>query len=361
MKQRLLARTAVFSVLAACAFSEPALAQWLNYRVSGIPRTADGSPDLSAPAPRSSDGTPDLSGIWSGGFNDRYVANIAADLKPGEVQPWAEALWQERILNFSKDSPRSLCLPNPPLPYLTAPFRIVQTPQLVVLISEGGGSDSITRTIFADGRRLPKDPDPTWLGYSVGRWEGDTLVVDTAGFNDRNWLDVYGHPQTEALHITERFRRIDFGHLQIEMTFNDPTVFTRPFSITISKVALPDSVLLESVCEKNERILSHVVGGTGVRLPRTLLSTYAGIYELAPGREIPISARGDLLFMQLDARRGEAPLVPRSENHFESRAGGTVVEFVKDATGGVTHLVLREAGGEQRARRTGDLIQSDKR
>jgi hypothetical protein len=102
MKQRLLARTAVFSVLAACAFSEPALAQWLNYRVSGIPRTADGSPDLSAPAPRSSDGTPDLSGIWSGGFNDRYVANIAADLKPGEVQPWAEALWQERILTSAK-------------------------------------------------------------------------------------------------------------------------------------------------------------------------------------------------------------------------------------------------------------------
>ena len=237
-----------------------------------------------------------------------------------------------------KDSPLARCLP------VSVPFhnffnltRIVQTPALMVILYESPNSPH--RTVFTDGRDLPKDPNPTWLGYSVGRWEGDTLVVTTAGFNDRAWLDSAGHPQTESLRLTERLRRRDFGHMDFEMTIDDPKVFTRPFTVKTERLLAPDTDLLEDVCE-NERDRPHMSGDSGIRLSPELLATYAGVYELAPGREAVVTAIGDLLFVQ-GLNEPKLPLLVQSETTFMSTATPTGFEFVKDAQGKVTHLIVR--------------------
>jgi len=335
------AGAAVLTLLAAAS----GFAQWLNYPTPGIPRLADGKPNLSAPAPRTTDGKPDLSGIWRGA-GPLYRFNIAQDLKPEDVQPWAEALFLERVRNNRKDSPLARCMP------VSVPFhnffnlaRIVQTPTLVVILYESPNSPH--RTVFLDGRELPKDPNPSFLGYSIGRWEGDTLVVTTSGFNDLGWLDSAGHPQTESLRITERFRRRDFGHMDFEMTIDDPKVFTRSFTFKTERLLAPDTDLLEDVCE-NERDRIRMSGDGGVRVSPQLLETYAGAYEIAPGREAVISVTGDMLFVQ-GLNEPKLPLVAQSETQFMSTATPTGFEFVKDAQGRVTHLMVRGAGGDQKA------------
>ncbi len=228
-------------------------------------------------------------------------------------------------------------------------MRIVQTPALMVLLYESPNSPH--RTVFTDGRDLPKDPNPTWLGYSVGRWEGDTLVVTSAGFNDRGWLDSAGHPQTEALRVTERFTRRDFGHMDFEITIDDPTVFTKPFTVKTQRLIVPDTELLEDVCE-NERDVARMSGGTGITVSPEVLATYAGTYELAPGREIVVRVTGDLLFVQ-GLNEPKLPLLVQSETHFMSTATPTGFEFVKDARGAVTHLIVRGAAGDLEAVRKG--------
>jgi hypothetical protein len=235
-------------------------AQWLDYKTPGIPRTADGKPNLVAPAPRAADGKPDLSGIYQAA-NGRQFQDISAGLKAGEfpIQPWAAALARRREEENRKDDPYSPCLP-PAVPRINVanhPFKILQLPGLVAILYE---TSNTFRQIFTDGRPLPKDPQPAWLGYSVGKWEGDTLVVETTGFSDRNWLDGdKGHPLTDALHVTERFRRADFGHLEIQVTLDDPKAFTKPWTIKQSLNLLPDTELLDNVCE-NERDTEHLVG-----------------------------------------------------------------------------------------------------
>src|ERR1051326_2252397 len=196
----------------------PLAAQWLEYRTPGIPRPPAGKPNLSAPAPRTADGKPDLSGVWRGPGAGSYDRNVARDLKPSDIQPWAEQLYQERVRDLGKNAPRANCLPDPfPYYHMVDLARFVQTSSLIAIMYQGT-TNSVHRTVFLDGRPLPKDPNPAWMGYSVGHWEGDTLVVDTAGFNDRSWLDIEGHPHTEALHITEKFRRRDFRPMDLEMT-----------------------------------------------------------------------------------------------------------------------------------------------
>src|SRR5688572_9317594 len=211
-------RMAFAAVALVSALSTTLAAQWLNYPTPGIPRLPDGKPDLLAPAPRTADGKPDLSGVWRGA-GPLYRFNIAQDLNPEDIQPWAEALFLQRVRDARKDSPLARCLPvSIPFHNFFNLMRIVQTPALIVMQYESPNSPN--RTGFTEGRDLPKDPNPTRLGYSVGRWEGDTLVVTSAGFNDRGWLDSAGHPQSEALRITERFRRRDFGHMDFEMTID---------------------------------------------------------------------------------------------------------------------------------------------
>jgi hypothetical protein len=346
-------------LLAAALVSMPLAAQWLTYKTPGIPRTQDGKPNLSAPAPRTADGKPDLSGIWRAPRSSVYTQNIAADLKPNEIQPWAQAVYQEHIRNLGADSPRAHCLPDPPAYYhLAGLSRIVQTPALTVIINEGISNSGTTRTIFTDGRGLPEEMNPTWLGYSVGRWEGDTLVVTTAGFNDKTWLDFSGHPHSEALRTTERFRRRDFGHIDFEMTIDDPKTFTRPFTFKAVKTLAADTELLETICE-NERIAPHLVGGNGFRLAPDTLAKYAGTYEVAAGREAVVTVDGESLVLHLSPSGDVQTLAAQSETTFVGRGNGTEVltgdqvEFVKDSSGAVTALALHARRGEQKAVRKG--------
>jgi hypothetical protein len=329
----------------ASLLSTNAAAQWLDHPTPGTPRLPDGKPNLSAPAPRTADGKPDLSGVWRGA-GPLYRFNIAQDLKPEDVQPWAEKLFLQRVRDSRKDSPLARCLP------VSIPFhnffnltQIVQTPGFIVILYESPNSPH--RIVFTDGRALPKDPNPTWLGYSVGRWEGDTLVVTSAGFNDKGWLDTAGHPQTESLRIIERLRRRDFGHMDFEMTIDDPKVFTRPFTMKKERLLAPDTELLEDVCE-NERDGPHMIGGSGIRLSPELLATYAGVYELETGRKVVVTVTGDMLFVQ-GLNEPKLPLLEQSETQFMSTANPTGFEFVKDAQGKVAYLMVRGAAGDQKA------------
>jgi hypothetical protein len=340
-----IAAAALVSVL-----SMPAAAQWINYRTPGVPRLPDGKVDLSAPAPRTADGKPDLSGVWRAGRTGEYGYdfNLAVNLKPGDIQPWAEMLRQQRVQDFRKDSPLARCLPVS-VPFLN--FRglsqIVQTPAVIVVLHESPNSPH--RTIYTDGRELPKDIDelnPTWLGYSAGHWEGDTLVVNSAGFNDLGWLDVGGHPQTESLRITERLRRRDLGHMEYEMTIDDPKTFTKPFTLRADKTLAPDTVLLEDICD-NERSGTHLVGGVKVALET--LAKYAGTYEFGPERQAVVTASGDQLLIQDSAHPADRLFIARSETTFPSSVSMASVEFVKNAQGAATQLIRREGGKSETA------------
>ena len=238
-------------------WSSPATAQWIVYPTPGIPRTPDGKPNLTAPAPRTREGKPDLSGIWltpSG----RWLNNLAADGVDVPFTPWALALFKERQENNGKGRPSERCISHGVTDFdaLRTPTKIIQTPAVTAILFEAYNH---YRQIFTDGRPLPKDPQPAWLGYSVGKWEGDTFVVDTIGLNDQTWLDDGGHPHSERLHVTERFRRPDFGHMEIQITIDDPQAYTKPWTVTIPKQLMADTELIEFMCE-NEKDLPHMVG-----------------------------------------------------------------------------------------------------
>jgi hypothetical protein len=247
------------SVFAVCALSMPAAAQWLNLPSKGLPRTADGKPNLTAPAPRTADGKPDLSGIWQPPSG--FVFNIATGKKPEDIplQPWAAALYKQRRENLSIDDPVGHCIMAgvPRADAVPYPFKIANSSGMVVILYEAVHG---FRQIFTDGRQLPKDPNPTWMGYSVGHWDGDTFVAETTGFNDKGWLDNDGRPSTEALHVTERFKRKDVGHMDLEITIDDPKAYTKPWVVNEAFKLLPDTELLEYVCNENNKDLEHLVG-----------------------------------------------------------------------------------------------------
>ena len=240
-------------------------AQWLKVRLPDTPRSPDGSPNLKAPAPRTPDGKPDLSGIWRAA-NNRYIADLGADVEGGvPFRQEAARLYQERLDNNGLDRPSGKCLPKGVPEGMTIrgyPFKIVQTPKVTLVLYE---IFVAYRQIHTDGRDFggfakdPGDVHPAWLGYSIGRWEEDTFVVETLGVNDRTWLDDSGYPHSDALKITERMRRPDFGRLEIEFTFDDPKMYTRPWTVTVPFELVPDTELLEYVCE-NEKDLPHMVG-----------------------------------------------------------------------------------------------------
>jgi hypothetical protein len=267
-------------LLLLAALSTCAPAQWLNYPTPGVPRTQDGKPNLTAPAPRTADGKPDLSGVWMHERNSlaemkrlfgenvgatnvpgmevetvsKYAVNILVDFKPEEspMRPEAAEIFRRRATGLEE---RSTCLPvGVPLgSLLSEPFKIIQSPRLMAVLFE-----DTHRQIYTDGRVLPTEfAQPSWLGYSTGKWDGDTLVVETAGFNDKTWLDVIGHPHSEALRITERYRRRDFGHLNAEMTFDDPKMYTRPFTIKVSYELQANSDIFEYFCDENEKDSAH--------------------------------------------------------------------------------------------------------
>jgi hypothetical protein len=242
--------------LAVAAWCVPLDAQWINYPTPGIPRRPDGKPNLSAPAPKMPDGKPDLSGVWEH-LNSRDTAYYLDGIDI-PWQPWAKKLFQERTEDNQKENPESRCLPRG-VPKADAfdMHKIVQAPGLIVILYE---YQNMFRQIFTDGRELPKDPNPAWMGYSVGHWEGDTLVVESNGFNGKAWLSGRGNPITDALHLTERIRRRDFGHMDIQITIDDPKAYTKPWTAQLHPELLPDTDLLEFVCGENERDVRHLVG-----------------------------------------------------------------------------------------------------
>lgn len=250
----------VLGVLLALAVGAGALeAQWIKHPTPGIPRLPDGRADLEAPVPRLPDGRPDLSGLWRGTRN--LINDISVGAAPGELVllPWAKALLDERIGNFQRDDPTASCIPGG-VPRSTLvgsfyPFRTVAAPGRLFILYE---AVHWWREIFLDGRALPADMNPTWMGYSIGRWEGDELVVTTAGFNNRGWLDNKGHPATDRLRVTERFIRRSFGRMDIQITVDDPGAYERPFTITQPVQFQADNDLLEYVCNENNRYFEIV-------------------------------------------------------------------------------------------------------
>jgi hypothetical protein len=259
---------AIFAVV----FAVPLAAQWLHYPTPGMPRTADGKPNLSAPTPRMADGKPDLSGVWDGdhkpacpprGCDDnqtvREFLDIGATLKDGlPYKPGMAELAKARREPPKTDEPITRCLPVGIMERHThGTYRkIVQVPGLVVILNELNKS---YRQIFTDGRPFPDDMQPAFDGYSIGKWEGDTLVVQTTGFKDGIWLDAFGDPMTDAAKVTERFRRVDFGHLQIEVTVDDPKAYTKPWTITLYQIIAPDTDLIDYICLENEKDIQHMV------------------------------------------------------------------------------------------------------
>ncbi len=247
--------------------------------------TRDGKPNLSAKAPRAPNGKPDLSGVWQiepppAGeieriFGDlgpgvvdgddprifsKYAINLLVDFKPGEepIRPESTALTLKR--RETMDSPMSHCLPLgvPAIELIGFAFKIFQAPEAIAIYYEING---VFRQIHTDGRKLPADPFPAWMGYSTGRWEGDTLVVDSAGYNDKGWMDTRGHPRSVALRVQERFRRRDFGHLDVQATVEDPMVLTKPITIKFTELLIPNSDILENFCVEGERDRAHMAVG----------------------------------------------------------------------------------------------------
>jgi hypothetical protein len=275
-------------LIAALVLPIGARAQWLNYQEPGMPRLKDGKVNLSAPAPHTADGKPDLTGLWihertpTAEFKrilgpayeaesqagligmelstvHKYGLNIFADLKPGEslLRPEGDAAMKQRAAAQRVDNVCHGEYGWPVAGLLAEPFKIVQAPKETMILYE---VDNLHRQVFTDGREFPATFEfPAYLGYSTGHWEGDAFVVETRGFNDRTPLDAMGHPRSEAMHVTERFRRRDFGHLDVEITFDDPQLYTQKFTVRISHELVPDNDIFEMFCQQNEKDRLHMV------------------------------------------------------------------------------------------------------
>ena len=263
-----------------CLICEPLSAQWLNYPTPGIPRLQDGKPNLVAPAPRTADGKPDLSGIWglacpvADNLNGTVTGanvfcatevsvppeffNFGQSIQDGlPYLPWASEVVRKTRAAGRPDDPLSRCFPPGMVRLEVFPLfrKMIQIPGLLVILNEHNAS---YRQIFTDGRPLPVDPNPSWNGYSSAKWEGDTLVVHTIGFRDGLWLDTGGSPLTDAAKVTEKFRRLNYGTLQIELTVDDPKAYTKPWSIKVTQIIAPDTELLDYICLENERDVRHL-------------------------------------------------------------------------------------------------------
>jgi hypothetical protein len=253
-------------------------AQWPAHATPDVPRTAEGKPSFDAPAPRTAGGQPDLSGVWENVWFYRgkvspplaspageppasTFSNIGAGFKDGlPLRPWAAELLKQRKEQNSRDNPDAHCLPMGLMQFHEhpQPRKIIQTPDVIVILYEGNAG---VRQIFTDGRPLPgKDVQPWWYGYSVGKWQGDTLVVETTGFRDEGWLDIWGTPLTDAAKITERFQRLNYGTLRIDVTIDDPKAYTAPFSVRVNQRIVLDDELIEFICAENERSVPHMIG-----------------------------------------------------------------------------------------------------
>ena len=327
-------------------------AQWLDRKTPGIPRTPDGKPNLTAPAPRGPDGKPDLSGVWD-------AENVVSRPDPANLQPWIIDLARQHQQEYYKGRPFYQCRPSGPEAERFGGWRrILRTPTAIAILND----DLTYRVIHTDGRELEADLAPSWMGYSVGRWDGDTLVVDSAGFNDKTWVSRYGVSHTEALRMTERYRRSDFGHLRVEVTFTDPGAYAKPFGFTVDMALAADTEMLEAVCEKSSE---HWAGSLSdaanqaVSVPPDVLARYVGVYSGIYGgnkRTYEVSLSGGQLIAKIVGAAVEGglgaagldegasrPLVPQSQTVFEGLGLG--YQFIVDDKGVATDLVVIHISG----------------
>lgn len=343
----------IFLVFTLLMATMPAIAQWLDRPWPGIPRTANGEPDAGAPAPRGLDGKPDFTGVWSG-------PPPVANLDPAQLQPWALELASQRQQNFYKERPLFRCLPNGPETESSGGWkRFIQTPTTIAILNE----DLTFRVIHMDGRELETDPIPSFTGYSVGHWEGDTLVVDTNGFNDQTWVSRYGVSHTEALRVRERFSRPDFGHLQIQARFTDPETFSESWGFDTTMELAADTEMLESVCERGSDDWTGNLSDTEakrVAVPPETLASYVGVYRGIYGgseRTYEISlVEGELIAtivgaytaLGLGAAGLEAgvprALVPLSQTLFDGLGLG--YRFMVSGDGEVESLIISHVSGD---------------
>jgi hypothetical protein len=261
------ALTAFMCLLLQCSVAQ---AQWASVSTPAVPRLPDGRPNLAAPAPRTADGKPDLAGIWAvecgiygrdACFTRSLFFDLARNLEPGDVEmtPWAASIQAQREKRNHVDDPYGYCLPPgvPRIDFGGGPFKILQTPKATAILYETLVG-MIFRQVFTDGRALPSAAEPTWLGYSVGRWDGDTFAVETTGFKDGGWLDTLkARPHSDALRVTERFRRTDAGHMELTVTIDDPKAFRKPWTITAPLTLLPDTELIEAFCDAHGKTMEH--------------------------------------------------------------------------------------------------------
>ena len=345
MKRRL-------ATLVLLAAATPCAAQWLSLKTPGIPRTADGKPDLTAPAPRTADGHPELTGLW-------HPVKLSGDLRDQtKVQTWARNLMAEREKNFYKDGPHMQCLPQGP-GYIVggAPGggglrRIVQSPSVIAILN----GDLTYRQIFTDGRALEPDPLPIWMGYSVGHWDGDTLVVESNGFNDKTWLHAEGLGHTEKLRVTERYRRPDFGHLQVDVTYDDPGTFDAPLHEVVNMEYAADDEMLEIVCNEASEGTSHWVGDkhedpqtTAVEVAPDILAKYVGTYRgywLDNLTTVEVTLEDGGLILRRNGGK-KTPLLAQSETTFvcPSCQWGQPYKFTREGDGMATQVSEIQVSG----------------
>ena len=333
------------AVLTLVVGATPAWAQWLDRKTPGIPRTADGKPNLTAPAPHGPDGKPDFTGVWN-------APTPAGRPEASNLKPWVLDLVGQRQKEYYKTRPYYQCLPSGPEAERFGGWkRVLQTPAAIAILND----DLTYRVIHMDGRQLEKDPPPNYMGYSIGRWDGDTLVVDSNGFVDKTWTSRYGVSHTEALRTTERYRRTDFGHLQVEVTYTDPDAYVKPWGITLTMRLAVDTEMLEAICEWSSNNWTGTLSdGPPVVVPPEVLAKYVGVYKGPDGgkeRTVEVSLAGGKLIAKFtgggDVEGGlGAPgldpesareLIPRSQTLFEGLGLG--FEFVVNDKGVATDLV----------------------
>lgn len=310
------------TVLVLLAFSAPLAAQWLGVPTPEIPRTADGAPDLDAPLPRTADGRPRLTGLWRTSNVDEALSDKSI------VQAWVIESMAAHERNYYRDGTQMQCQPGGPAYIVGGPAgggsyrQIVQSPTVIAMLY----ADLTYRQVFTDGRELESDPLPIFQGYSVGHWEGDTLVVESNGYNDKTWLNAWGIEHTDKLRVTERFTRKDFGHMQVDVTYDDPGTFKAPLNIVVDMEYAADDVMLEVVCnEATEGGTKHWVGdklsdarASAVEVDPAVLARYVGTYQgiwLEYPTTVEVTLEGDALFLSRNGAEKEE-LIPQSETTF---------------------------------------------
>ena len=343
------------AALAVVVASTPAAAQWLDRPWPGIPRTPDGKPNLSAPAPRGPDGKPDLTGIWE-------ADEIVGRPKTADLQPRILDLARKHQQELHRQRPYYQCLPSGPEAerYGGNAKRILQTPAAVAILND----DLTYRVIHMDGRRLEADAAPSWMGYSVGRWDGDTLVVESNGFNEKTWTSRYGVSHSNKLRVVERYRRTSFGSLQVEVTYDDPVAYVKPWGFTTTMTLTADTELLEAVCERSSDSWARPAdtASAAVNVPRDVLARFVGVYKGRYGgteRTYEVSLSGDQLIARILGPAVEgglaaasleegAPrlLVPITQTTFEG--DGLAYQFEIGATGPATTLIVIHISGPYR-------------